>query len=273
MWRILRESRLSLHCSEASLTLSMFQVGLCWVVAQIGTNLSANVISFANDATSLCPKYINIRYVVPSSLQFDDSRLIAPCHSRRGVIFATITAGWVMVPWKIISSASSLLTFMTGLAIFLAPISSILATDYWLVKRRAIEVPALYRRHARYSYNTQYGTNWRAAVAFLVSLVPNLPGLAMAVNPDIELPDGIVHVYDMNYIYGLVSAAVVYFGLSWAWPAKDTLMEMTVHEDDVVNGVEYTPNVGRVEGEKGPEKMDYEISVESRKKEVELGDV
>lgn len=95
----------------------------------------------------------------------------------------------------------------------------------------------------------------------------------MAVNPDIQLPAGIVHVYDMNYIYGLVSAAVVYFGLSWAWPAKETLIEVTVHEDDVVNGVEYVPNVGRIEGEKGPEKMDYEISVQSRKKEVELGDV
>lgn len=40
-----------------------FFVGLCWVVAQIGTNLSANVISFANDFTSLAPRYINIRYI------------------------------------------------------------------------------------------------------------------------------------------------------------------------------------------------------------------
>lgn len=38
-----------------------FFVGFTWVVAQIGTNLSANVISCANDMTSLCPKYINIR--------------------------------------------------------------------------------------------------------------------------------------------------------------------------------------------------------------------
>lgn len=38
-----------------------FFVGFTWVVAQIGTNLSANVISFGNDASSLFPKYINIR--------------------------------------------------------------------------------------------------------------------------------------------------------------------------------------------------------------------
>lgn len=130
-----------------------FFVGLCWVVAQIGTNLSANVISYANDMLSLFPKYINIR---------------------RGAIFATIIAGWVMVPWKIVSSAASLLTFMAGLAVFLAPISSILACDYWLVKKKMLDVPSLYRRHARYQY--RHGTNWRAVVAFLVSVTPNLPG-------------------------------------------------------------------------------------------------
>ncbi|KAF7194099.1 putative permease [Pseudocercospora fuligena] len=97
---------------------------------------------------------------------------------RRGVVFAAIIGGWVMVPWKIISSAQSLLTFMTGLAIFLAPISAILACDYWLVKKRHIDVPSLYRRHARYKY--WHGINWRAAVAFLCSVTPNIPGLARA---------------------------------------------------------------------------------------------
>src|SRR6266536_864624 len=92
-----------------------FFVGFCGVIAQIGTNLSANVISCSNDMTSLFPKYINIR---------------------RGVIITTITAGWIMVPWKIIHSAASLLSFMSGLGIFLAPIAAIIAADYWVVKSR-----------------------------------------------------------------------------------------------------------------------------------------
>ena len=70
-----------------------------------------------------------------------------------------------MVPWKIVHSASSLLTFMSGLAIFLAPIAALLACDYWVVKKRNIDVPSLYRRRARYRYN-KYGTNWRAATRF-----------------------------------------------------------------------------------------------------------
>ena len=79
-----------------------------------------------------------------------------------------------MQPWKILHSAESLLTFMAGLAIFLAPIAAVMASDYWLVKRRHIDVPSLYRRHARYRYWN--GINWRATVAFLVSVVPNTPG-------------------------------------------------------------------------------------------------
>lgn len=191
-----------------------FFVGFCWVVAQIGTNLSANVISCANDMTNICPKYINIR---------------------RGVVITTVTAGWIMVPCelnpalsstairelvsspvtrmvirlisyslskpylrfhtnsaigKIISSAGSLLTFMSGLSIFLAPIAAILSADYWVVKKKHIDVPGLYRRQGRYRYNTA-GTNWRAATAFIISLTPNLPGLAAAVNPKIKLQAGI----------------------------------------------------------------------------------
>jgi len=115
-----------------------------------------------------------------------------------------------MVPWKIVYSAASLLNFMTGLAVFLCPIAAIMATDYWLVKKRCVDVPSLYRRHGRYRY--AYGINWRAAVALLTSLVPNLPGygynaplpcllsfanalsLASAVNPSLKISSGIAHL-------------------------------------------------------------------------------
>lgn len=195
---------------------------------------------------SLCPKYVSIR---------------------RGVIFATVIAGWAMVPWKIVSSAQSLLTFMAGLAIFLAPISAILACDYWLVKRRHVDVPSLYRRHKRYHY--WHGCNWRAALAFLVSVTPNIPGLARAVNPDISLSSGIVHLYDINYIWGLVSAAIIYYATSYFFPARETLLPESIYDDDqIVEGVEYD-----ADGEKVPNKDEVEISVEPSKQSRELYDV
>ncbi|KAH9889735.1 allantoin permease [Xylariomycetidae sp. FL2044] len=194
-----------------------FFVGVSWCFAQIGTNLSANVVSCANDMTSLWPKYINIR---------------------RGVIITTVTAGWIMVPWKIVSSAQSLLNFMGALGIFLAPIAAILACDYWVIKKRAIEVPALYRRRARYDYGNSFGTNWRAVIALLVGIVPNLPGMAAAVNPSLDI-GGASYIYDMFYLYGFTSTFVVHAGLNWMFPAKDTLIPHAIHEDVVlVDGVE-----------------------------------
>ncbi|SMR58309.1 unnamed protein product [Zymoseptoria tritici ST99CH_1E4] len=218
-----------------------FFVGFCWVIAQIGTNLSANVISYANDMLNLFPKYINIR---------------------RGAIFATITAGWLMVPWKIVDSASSLLTFMGGLAIFLAPISAITASDYWLIKRKKLDIPSLYRRNARYRYN--HGFNWRAAVAFLVSVTPNLPGLAQAVEPSISLPMAVVHIYDMSYIYGLASAAIVYVALSQFFPAQETLLEEPIFDDTVLEGIEYAGS------DTIPGKNEATVSIGSEKNAMDV---
>lgn len=183
---------------------------------------------------------------------------------RRGVIFATITAGWVMVPWKIVTSAASLLTFMAGLAIFLAPISAITATDYWLVKKRHVDVPSLYRRHARYRY--RHGVNWRAAAAFLVSVTPNVPGLANAVNPNVRIGAGIRHLYNMNYLWGLVSAGLVYWALSRWFPARETLLEASILYDPgmvVGGGAEEEAGLGRPDSFGSSGKDRVEVSAES----------
>ncbi|KAK9476899.1 permease for cytosine/purines, uracil, thiamine, allantoin-domain-containing protein [Lipomyces japonicus] len=187
-----------------------FFVGFSWVVGQIGTNLSANVITAANDLTSLFPKYINIR---------------------RGAFIATVIGGWVMQPWKIVYSASQLLTFMAGLAVFLAPVAAVLSSDFWIVKRKKIDIPALYDPKGRYEY--WHGINWRAVVAFVVALTPNLPGLANSVQPSLNLSGGIIHVWDINYLYGFTSAATVYVTLSKLFPAHETLIDEMITEDEI----------------------------------------
>ncbi|KAM7217986.1 allantoin permease [Rhypophila decipiens] len=193
-----------------------FWIGLSWVVAQIGTNLSANVISCANDICCLFPKYINIK---------------------RGVILSTITAAWIMQPWKIIHSAQSLLAFMAGLGIFLAPIAALLSADYWVVHRQKYDVPGLYRAHGRYRYN-KAGTNWRAVVAFLVSVVPSLPGMAATVDPKLAPSVGDANkLYYMFYFWGYTSAFVVYTLLSYFFPAPETHLPATIFDDsDVISG-------------------------------------
>lgn len=173
--------------------------------------MSASVISAANDLTNLFPKYINIR---------------------RGVILVSLISGWIMVPWKIVYSASSLITFISALAVFLAPIASILACDYWIVKSRNFDVPGLYRRHGRYRY--QYGVNWRSVVAFLVAVTPTLPGLANSVSSSVKISTGLARFYDCNYLYSFLSGAVVYIVLSQVFPAMETLLEAPIYDDPAV---------------------------------------
>jgi NCS1 family nucleobase:cation symporter-1 len=71
-------------------------------------------------------------------------------------------------------------------------------------------------------------------------VVPNIPGLAKAVNPSLRLNYGIEHIYDMNYLWGFSSAAVVCVGLNYAFPAKETLIDAPIYEDiSIIDGVEY----------------------------------
>lgn len=80
-------------------------------------------------------------------------------------MIAAVIAGWVLVPWKILSSAATFLSFMNGYSVFLAPISGILVADYWLVKKQNYDIPALYDPFGRYRYSGLLpGFNWRAFV-------------------------------------------------------------------------------------------------------------
>lgn len=69
-------------------------------LATLGTNISANSLSAANDMTVLFPRYINIR---------------------RGQVICAILGGWVLCPWEILATAPRFLSFMSGYTVFLGP--------------------------------------------------------------------------------------------------------------------------------------------------------
>ncbi|MCJ1353488.1 MAG: hypothetical protein MMC33_003474 [Icmadophila ericetorum] len=151
----------------------------------------------------------------------------------------------VIVPWKILSSAETFLNFMGGYSVFLAPIAGIIASDYWLVKRFNIDVPALYNPRGRYRYT--WGVNWRAATAFLVPVAPLLPGLGNSIAPIPGLSPGIQHLYTIDWLFGFVTAIFLYTGLSLLFPARESLSSVTIfgHEFDGEYEIE------RADGEKG----------------------
>jgi NCS1 family nucleobase:cation symporter-1 len=199
-----------------------FFAATSWYIAQVGTNITANSISAANDLTVLFPRYVNIE---------------------RGCIIAAIIGGWVIVPWKILSSAETFLAFMGGYAVFLAPIAGILASDFWLVKKQHIDVPALYNPDGRYHYWN--GINWRALLALLVSVAPNLPGLGYSIgspadptqpNP-VHISAGARNLYSFGWLFGFVTSIFVYTVLSLIFPARESEVKHTVYGHEIVEGM------------------------------------
>ncbi|KAK4689323.1 nucleobase:cation symporter-1, NCS1 family, partial [Tremellales sp. Uapishka_1] len=189
---------------------AVFFAAFAWMFAQMVQNLSANSISAANDLATLFPRYLNIR---------------------RAQIVIAVLAGWCLVPWKILASATTFYNFISGYGIVLGPFAGVMLFDYYIVKRQKLDVPALYDPHGRYRYN-KFGCNWRAAVAFVVGFAPNIPGLVSSVNPHIHIGNA-RWIYAVSWLYGFLSSSFVYLILNWVWPDKTgSLVEKAVHPDD-----------------------------------------
>ncbi|KAF8334189.1 cytosine-purine permease [Cantharellus anzutake] len=197
-----------------------FFASFSFALATLGTNISANSISAANDFTALAPKYINIR---------------------RGQIICAIIGGWALCPWKILAHAIGFLTFMAGYTVVLAPICAVMVTDYWAVKKRHVDIPSLYRPDGRYAYWN--GLNWRAALALLCTVPLGLPGLISTINPAINVGSGGNHLFSISYIMEFVVAGAVYYCVSALFPARESMVSQTIysieeasspgeHEDD-----------------------------------------
>ena len=86
------------------------------LVAQLTTNMAANVVSPANDFSSLAPRRIS--YVTG------------------GLITAVI--GIVMMPWKLYADAAAyIFTWLIGYSSLMGAIGGILIADYWILRGRA----------------------------------------------------------------------------------------------------------------------------------------
>ena len=158
------------------------------LVAQLTTNMAANVVSPANDFSSLAPRRIS--YVTG------------------GLITAVI--GIAMMPWKLYADASAyIFTWLIGYSSLMGAIGGILIADYWVLRGRELSAADLFRVEGRYTYDR--GVNRRAMVALVVAILPVVPGfLRAATTPGGQIPDP--NVFDTLYTY----AWFVTFGLSFA---------------------------------------------------------
>jgi NCS1 family nucleobase:cation symporter-1 len=159
------------------------------LVDTVSVNLAANLVGPAYDFSALAPKHVSYR--------------------AGGYITASIAI--VMMPWKILESTQGyIFTWLIGYSALLGPIAGILIVDYYLIRKTQLDVPELYRADGAYSYGS--GWNPIAILAFVMAVLPNIPGFLNAAFPHAFPEVGAVFktIYTYAWFVGIAISAVVY---------------------------------------------------------------
>jgi NCS1 family nucleobase:cation symporter-1 len=91
----------------------------------------------------------------------------------------TAIVGILMFPWKLYSDASAyIFTWLVGYSSLMGALGGVLIADYWVVRRRVLSLPDLFRPNGAYSYEA--GVNWRAVVILAIAIAPVVPGFLHA---------------------------------------------------------------------------------------------
>ena len=165
----------------------------------LATNIAANVVSPANDFAHLAPHKISFR--------------------TGGFITGII--GVFMMPWKLVADPSGyIFTWLIGYSALLGPIAGIMIADYFVLRGRKLELDELYRANGIYCYTN--GFSLAAVAAFVLAVLPNLPGFLAHVN---AIDSGLVPaflktLYQQAWFVGFALAFVFYLVFRKIAPVK-----------------------------------------------------
>ena len=174
--------------SPVVVAVSMFTA----VVATLSVNIAANVVSPANDFANAFPRLISFK--------------------TGGLITGLV--GILMQPWRLLADASGyIFNWLLGYSGGLGSIAGVLIADYWLVRRRRLQLEDLYLTDGAYTYRA--GWNPPAVVATLLGCALAWGGLVV---PTLK------PLYDYAWFVGFGVAFAVYAMLMRSPPplAADT---------------------------------------------------
>ncbi len=166
------------------------------VIATLATNIAANVVSPANDFANLWPAKITFR--------------------RGGYITGVI--GILIQPWRLVADPTGyIFTWLVGYSALLGSIGGVLIADYYLIRNTRLDLLKLYQKDGPYWYAG--GWNYRALVALLLGILPNLPGFLGTVKLAV-VPKVWMTLYNYAWFVGFGISFAVYAALSWGERAK-----------------------------------------------------
>lgn len=160
------------------------------LLANLTTNVAANLVSPSYDFSQLAPSKISFRM--------------------GGLIAAVI--GLLFMPWKLLATSGGyLFTWLGGYGTLLGGIAGILLTDYYLIRRTELKSADLYRRGGEYEYSS--GWNLRALIALALGVLPCLPGY-LAVSGVVDkaaVAPWMISLFDFGWFFSLAVSGTVYF--------------------------------------------------------------
>jgi len=150
------------------------------IVATLSVNIAANIVAPAYSFANLAPKYIS----------FKTGGLIT------GII------GIAMMPWKLMSDASMYIFDWLGTySAILGPIAGIMIIDYFIIRKKWLNLPDLYRE-GEYTYEGGY--NMRAIIALVIGVFLALLG---------KFVPSLAEMFNFAWFIGFGVSAVVYYFL------------------------------------------------------------
>lgn len=140
------------HSMTPAARAGTFFAGLGFLVDQLALCQMLNGISTGMDMAALCPKWINIR---------------------RGCYILTVIA-IAICPWNYVTNPGTFITVLSGWSVFLSPMTGIVVSDYFLVRRGQYHIGDMYMGNSRSAYWYTYGFNWRGFLAWVLGMAPLL---------------------------------------------------------------------------------------------------
>jgi nucleobase:cation symporter-1, NCS1 family len=158
-------------------------------ISTLATNIAANIVSPANDFANLAPSKISFR--------------------KGGYITGVL--GILIFPWKLIADPTGyIFTWLIAYSSLLGPVGGIMIADYYFIRKQQLSTADLYKANGQYSFKN--GFNYRAIIALLAGIIPNIPGFLTTIkviSPN-AVPAWMAHLYNYAWFVGFFISGLTY---------------------------------------------------------------
>ncbi|KAI0085217.1 permease for cytosine/purines, uracil, thiamine, allantoin-domain-containing protein [Irpex rosettiformis] len=176
---------------------AVFFASFAFFLSQMSVTIVACGVVGGMDLAALLPRYFTIR--------------------RGSFVIAAI--GICINPWRILNTANSFISAMSAYGVFLGPLTGIMVADYHFLRSRQLKLSHLYLPNPNSDYWFWHGLNWRAPIAWVLGVWPNMPGFAASVTPKaVHVSTQWIHVYYLSWPLGFSISAFVWMVLNTLWP-------------------------------------------------------